>query len=141
MSRFARRPSPALLVAIAAVVASLSGVAFATIPAKDGDVHACYSKATGEVELVDTQRDNFDCERNWRGLTLDTEPTKLVSPNGQFRVDVTNTGIALKGPSALVKLTNAKVLIDSTQVDVKASGAVDVDGTVVRINGTAQSGN
>lgn len=142
MPRQVRRPSPALVVATVALIASLGGAAFATIPAKDGDVHACYSKSTGEIELVDTQRDSFDCERNWRGLTIDTEPTKLVSPNGQFRVDVTNTGIALKGPSALVKLTPAKVLVDSDGViDVKAAGIVDVDGSLVRINGTPQSGN
>src|SRR5215207_8913953 len=78
-----RRPSPAFVLAFLALLVSLSGVGYAAIPAKDGDVHLCYSKTTGEVTVVDTQRDNFDCEKSWVGFTFDTKPTRLVSPNGE----------------------------------------------------------
>ena len=136
-----RRPSPALLLALAALVVSLGGTAIATIPANDGDVHACYSKNTGEIELVDTQRDRFGCPRNWDGLTIDTEPTQLVSPNGSFRATVSNTSAKLSGPSGRVEITGPKITIDANApLDLKSSSTIDLRAGVVRINGTPQSG-
>jgi hypothetical protein len=129
-----RRPSPALVVAFLALVASLSGVALAAIPAKDGDVHACYSRATGAIELVNTQSDKFDCEHNWRGFAWDTKPTELVSPNGDYRVSVTNDGVKLSSPGGGIDLTAAKVTVRGTvDVDVKAAGRLTLRGSDVRI--------
>jgi hypothetical protein len=117
-----RRPSPAFVLAFVALLVSLSGVSIAAIPAKDGDIHACYSKKTFEIELVDTQKDKFACEKNWQGLTIDTEPTSLVSPNGQFRVEVTNDGARIAGPEG-------EVAIGANGVAVKSDNAVDVNAT------------
>ena len=128
-----RRPSPALVVAFLALVASLSGVALAAIPAKDGDVHACYSKATGAIELVNTQSDKFDCEHNWRGFVWDTKPTELVSPNGDYKVSVTNDGAKITGPAGGVELNAVKVTVrGNTDVDVKAGGRLTLRGADVR---------
>src|SRR5436853_6987594 len=99
-----RRSSPALVVAFLALLVSASGVAFGTIPARDGDIHACYSKKTGDVEFVNTQKDQFACQQNWRGLVIDTTPTSLTSPDGRFKIEVSNSGARMAGPNTSVEL-------------------------------------
>jgi hypothetical protein len=135
MRKLLPRPSIVTLgVALGALVVSLSGVAVATIPAKDGDVHACYSKETGEVVLVESKDDKFDCERNWDGFTWDAEPTKLVSPNGKFTAAVTDQSAKLSGQGQSVTLTPNKVTISGTRIDISASGVVDIEGAQVNVN-------
>jgi len=130
-----RRPSPALVVATLALVASVSGAAIAAIPARDGDVHACYSRSTGDIQLVNTQSDHFACEHNWRGFVWDTKPTELVSPNGDYRVNVTDTGVKLTSPGGRVDLTASKITVHGTaDVEVRAAGRLDLRGSQVRTN-------
>jgi hypothetical protein len=135
MSR--RRPSPTLIVAFLALLVSASGVAFGTIPAKDGDVHVCYSKKTGAVEVVNTQKDTFDCEKNWNGLIIDTAPTSLTSPDGRFKVEATNTGARLSGPDGSVEVTNGQVKLSASLIRQSATGMVDIQASgVVHIKGS-----
>ena len=47
------RPSPALLIAITALVVALGGVAYATIPDSGGVIHGCYLKAVGSLRVID----------------------------------------------------------------------------------------
>jgi hypothetical protein len=131
------RPSPAAVLAFIALVASLSGAAVAAIPARDGDVHLCYNPRTGQVELVDTQRDRFSCPRRWRGFIVDTKPTQLVSPDGRFKVEATNSGARLTGPEGRVEVGRSKVLVvgdlpvevtGGTTVDVTAGAALGLRG-------------
>jgi hypothetical protein len=117
-----RRPSPTLIVAFLALLVSVSGVAFGTIPARDGDIHLCYSKKTGDVQLVDTQRDRFACEQNWRGAIVDTTPTSLVSPDRRFKVEATNSGARLTGPDGTVEVTADNVRIVSADPVQVTSG-------------------
>jgi hypothetical protein len=129
------RPSPALALAFVALVASVSGVAMAAIPAKDGDVHACYSPTTGAIELVNTQKDNFDCQKSWKGLIIDSTPTHLVSPNGQFTVEATNSGARMTGPGGSVEINSAQVTISGpSKVEIKSAGVVQIRGTQIRDN-------
>ena len=148
-----RRPSAALVVAFLALLVSLGGVSFAAIPARDGDIHACYSKKTGAIELIDTQRDKFACEKNWNGIAIDTTPARLLppgvtfnprvtqsvveaapagprltSPNGKFSIEVTDSGIRLTGPNALVKLGESSVEVTGGAT-VKVSGGATLDLT------------
>jgi hypothetical protein len=51
-SRF-RRPSPATVIAIAALVVATSGVAIGSFAAKNGKIVACHSKRTGALRLVE----------------------------------------------------------------------------------------
>jgi hypothetical protein len=132
-----RRPSPALIVAFLALVVSLTGVAFGTIPAKDGDIHACYSKKTGDIQLVNTQKDSFDCEKNWKGLIIDTEPTSLTSPDGRFKVEATNTGARLSGPDTSVELANGQVKINGKKVTVTSDTSFDVTASSIRETASA----
>jgi hypothetical protein len=129
------RPSPALVIAFLALVVSASGVAYAAIPANDGDIHACYSKKTGAIELVNTQKDTFDCEKNWKGLVIDTSPTQLVSPDGKFVVEATNTGARLRGPGGSVEVGTAGVTVTGTgQIEIKSPGVVQIRGSQIREN-------
>jgi hypothetical protein len=143
-----RRPSPALVVAFLALLVSVSGVAYAAIPAKDGDVHACYDKKGGAIELVDTQRDKVRCPRNWRPLIIDTTPSqltrpgptgritvppieasstasRLTSPNGQFKIEATNTGARMIGPKGIIEVGESQVSVLG-DVPVEVTGATTV---------------
>jgi hypothetical protein len=140
-----RHPAAALVVSIVALAVSLTGAAVATIPANDGDVHACYSKRTGEIELVNTQADRFACERNWNGFRFDTTPTKLVSPNGDYSVVVTNTGVSMAAPSGEVRLTADKISIAAGKrlgqgIEVKTASLqgvkLEAPGTTATLNAT-----
>jgi hypothetical protein len=144
------RPSPALVVAFLALLVSASGVAFATIPARDGDVHACYFPRTGQIELVDTQRDRFRCERNWRGLTFDTSPSRLVSPRGQLRIEGTNTASRLVSPNGQFKIEatddgasligpQGRIDIGTSKVSVAGDIPIEVTGnTTVNVTGGSE---
>jgi hypothetical protein len=46
------RPSPALVISIVALVIAVGGVASATIPGANGEIHACHS-AQGAVRVID----------------------------------------------------------------------------------------
>jgi hypothetical protein len=48
------RPTPAMLVAIAAAVFALGGIAWATIPDSAGVIHGCYQKNQGRLRVIDT---------------------------------------------------------------------------------------
>ena len=130
MSR--RRPSPALVVAFLALLVSASGVAFGTIPARDGDIHACYSKKTGDVEFVNTQKDQFSCQQNWRGLIIDTTPTSLTSPDGRFTVEATNTGARLSGPDGSVEVTSGRVKVNGKKVTIGSDTSFEVSANSIR---------
>lgn len=48
-----KRPSPALVVATGALIASFGGVAWSTIPQPDGTIVACYSNDGGALRVID----------------------------------------------------------------------------------------
>ena len=50
------RPSPALALALAAVLAALGGVAWASIPGPEGIIHGCYQKRGGQLRVIDTAK-------------------------------------------------------------------------------------
>jgi hypothetical protein len=80
MRRF--RPSPALLVAIVALVAAAGGFAVASIPSGNGTVHACYQKENGQLRVVDKDA-NQACRPSERALTLNQRgPTGPTGPRG-----------------------------------------------------------
>jgi hypothetical protein len=47
-----RKPSPALVVSLIALVAAVSGLAVAAVPDSSGRIAACYSKKSGKVRLL-----------------------------------------------------------------------------------------
>jgi hypothetical protein len=54
-SRF-RRPSPATVIAIVALVVATTGVAIGSFAPKNGKITACYSKKSGALRLVDAKK-------------------------------------------------------------------------------------
>jgi hypothetical protein len=69
----------------------------------------------------------------------------ITSPNGQFSISVTNTGISIKGPTTKINVGEANMTIDgpTSKIDVtvgginiQAAGPVKVNGAVVQLNGS-----
>ena len=50
--RRARKPSPALIVAVIALVAAVGGFAVAAVPDRQGRIAACYAKKGGELRVL-----------------------------------------------------------------------------------------
>jgi hypothetical protein len=74
-----RRPSPALVVATAALVVALGGVTYAAIPSSDGTIHSCYD-ARGSLHVVD---DGTTCPSNETALNFSqTGPQGIQGPQG-----------------------------------------------------------
>ena len=128
-----RHRPPGLGIAILALIVALGGGALAAVPDPSGDVHFCYSKRTGAVQVVNANTDTVDCQRNWKNFNIDTSPTVLQSPNGEFRVKVTDTGITLRGDAASIVLQkDGQIkLTSSSDVTVKASGNINLQATRV----------
>lgn len=68
------------------------------------------------------------------------------SPNGAFSLSITDDGIVLEGPSAVIEMDTAGVSIDSagplsiqssSAVSIEGSGPVSVGGSLVQLNGCA----
>jgi hypothetical protein len=65
-----RRPSPAMAVAFTALLVALGGVAFATIPDSNGEIHGCFKKANGDLRVVSSAG---DCRNNERPIAWNQE--------------------------------------------------------------------
>ncbi len=65
------RPSPAMVVAVIALLVALGGVAVASIPGKGGVISACYLKTGGSLRVFDTSKPGASgrCHQNERALT------------------------------------------------------------------------
>ena len=127
------RPSPALVVSCIALVVALGGGAIAAIPDPSGDVHFCYSKKTGNVQVINANTDTVDCQKGWRNFNLDASPTGLESPNGDFAVRVTDSGITAGGAGASVVIQrDGQIKVTSpTNVTIKASGQINLQASQV----------
>jgi hypothetical protein len=49
------RPSPAMVVALVALLIAASGAAFAAIPSSSGTITACYDKGNGTLRVIDPE--------------------------------------------------------------------------------------
>jgi len=50
------RLSPGTAVAVVAIVVAVGGIAYASIPAGDGTITACYGRSNGDLRIVDTSQ-------------------------------------------------------------------------------------
>jgi hypothetical protein len=95
LSRFAKfRPSPALAVAIAALIVALSGVAYATIPSSSGLIHGCYSKLTGALRVINAPTQacaSYQVPISW-------DQTGQQGPPGSTSTDVVTSDESIGGP-------------------------------------------
>ena len=65
------RPSPAMVIAVIALLVALGGMAAASIPGKGGVITACYLKTGGSLRVLNASRPAASgrCHRNERTLT------------------------------------------------------------------------
>jgi Collagen triple helix repeat (20 copies) len=83
MMNFGRfRLSPAVLVAVGALVFALGGGALAAIPGSDGVIHACYKKEQGQLRVIDSAQSQT-CKKSEGALTWNqTGPPGPQGPKG-----------------------------------------------------------
>lgn len=62
-----RRPSPGTVLGGLALIVATSGVAVAAIPESDGVIHGCYSSASGQLRVIDTEEGDTCAVVPWKG--------------------------------------------------------------------------
>jgi hypothetical protein len=76
------RPTPALVVAVAAVVLALGGVGWASIPDSGGVIHGCYQKEHGQLRVIDTDK-HQSCNHSEIAVSWSqTGPQGATGPQG-----------------------------------------------------------
>ena len=115
------RPSPALLVAIVALVVALGGVAYATIPDSGGVIRGCFDSG-GNLKVIDTGKGQ-SCAKgftplNWnqqgpKGDTGAQGPAGPAGANGVSGYDVETRSISIPpgGSQTGVQCPNGKAAI------------------------------
>ena len=110
------------------------GLAHASIPDPLGVVHTCVNRNSGEWKVIDSAL--ASCKANEQALDLNQKGPKgdkgdkgepgtfngtLSSPNGQFTLSVTNSGIVLTGPTG-------NITVGPSSITVNSSTIVDING-------------
>ena len=106
------RPAHAMAVAIAALVVTLGGDAFASIPGPDGTISSCYSNTNGALRVVDST--STSCARGETALRL-VAPAGLdfERPYFSFRPGTTGgvTVVAEGGIRSITRLATGKYCV------------------------------
>jgi hypothetical protein len=64
-------------------------------------------------------------------------PWTLRSPNGNFALSVSNTGVRMQGPASEVTVDNSGVIVNGAgRTQIRASGPLELQGAVIGLNGT-----
>jgi hypothetical protein len=166
-----------LIVALcAAALLSAAGIAYAVIPDGSGQYTACMLKATGTIRMIDksaspssllshcTSLETGDahCANGGAAITDAGGNTAYVcngtdgqdfagtftSPNGQYKLEVADTGILLQAPGGKVRLdatstrveASASLELNSSGIaKLEGSGGAQVLGAMVQLNGCSRS--
>ena len=151
-----------LALVAAAVFAAAGGIAYAAIPdAGTGVYHACMLKNVGTIRIIDPERQRcsslleVEITFNKQGPTGNPGATgppgqdgedgqdgapfsgTFTSPNGQYSLNITDTGIVLSGAGSTINVTSAGVAVQSDRDLTLQSGSALVAqaGTGVSIAG------
>lgn len=156
-STFQRRRR--VLAAAAATLAVAGGIAYAAIPDADGTYHGCVQHARGALRVIDpaTERCNANTET---AITFAAQGAAgppgppgpagppgppgadgedgtfsgtFTSPNGQYSLSVTDSGIVLASPDSSINLSAGAIEIQTLGAD----GIVVRGGNDVRVEGAA----
>ena len=105
------RPSPAMVVAIIALLVALGGVAAASIPGKGGVINACYLKTGGSLRVFDTSKPGASgrCHQNERTLTWNRQGPQGI--RGQQGIQGVKGNTGAPGPT---EGTSADFFSDTT---------------------------
>jgi hypothetical protein len=77
-----KRPSPSMIVAIAALVLAAGGFAVAAIPSRDGTIHACYKTKGGDLRIVK----GATCKQGERALSWNRGVAAVTVRRGSIRI-------------------------------------------------------
>jgi hypothetical protein len=80
-----KRPSPSMIVALAALVLAAGGFAVAAIPEPNGTIHGCYKKDGGSLRVVK----GVQCHDDERALSWNRGVAKVVVRPGKVTVHQT----------------------------------------------------
>ncbi len=108
------RPSPAMVVALIALLVALGGMAEASIPGKGGVITACYLKTGGSLRVLNTSRPGASgrCDRSERTLTWN----QLGRQGIQGKKGKTGPPGPTEGTSAdFFSNTSQTVMVDATR--------------------------
>lgn len=119
LRRYARRPSPSMVVAVIALLLASGGVAYAAIPnSTTGVIDGCYAIRTGALRVIDTEANPTEtCTTKERALTWNQQDsTYVLVANSLFGFQQVNCnagdyatgggGAAYGGLESLYPLTN-----------------------------------
>ena len=117
-----RRPSPATVIALTALVVALGGVAYATIPDSSGTIHGCFSKQNGNLRVIESSSECRTNEEalNWSQDSRDRNAARAyarVLPSGTLDEARSNNVEGVAQPSAFIFCLN----LDFTPVNIVAT--------------------
>jgi hypothetical protein len=61
--------------------------------------------------------------------------TTLQSPNGLYRIDVSDSGIVLRTPGVTLTLDASSLVVKAGAIQLRASGTADIHASLVQLNG------
>jgi hypothetical protein len=117
------RPTPGAVIALAALVVALGGVAFAAIPDSGGTVHTCYQKANGSLRVVESES---DCRASENPLALSAAGQSVggshivarVRSTGPTPVNANSVQIPLTNNTWTQNVTETNELFIETRVSI-----------------------
>jgi hypothetical protein len=93
-----------------------------------------YFDSSQEHLLWDESANRFDLSNDLRVQDNLQVDGVIRSPNGQFSISVTDSGIVLSGPTGSIEIDNSKIEINGVNIDVHASGTLDMQGSPINLN-------
>jgi hypothetical protein len=118
-----------------------AGAAVAGPVGGDGTSHGCYTNQNLNGSHVFVLQDaEASCPTGTTAISWNQQgpagpADKITSPNGEFSIDVTDTGIVLAGPTSKVTIDIAGVAVKGGTVTIAGDAHVSVRGGNISLNG------
>lgn len=110
LRRYARRPSPSMVVAVIALLLASGGVAYAQIPDSDtGVIDGCYANRTGALRVIDTEA-NPDETCTTKEMELDWNQTGTAGADGVDGAPGAAGAAGAAGPNFILGSSRGKPL-------------------------------
>jgi hypothetical protein len=148
---------PGMVITLVAAIVGSTAISLAGAAAT-GVIEACVNNSSGTIKIVSAaaQCANNEIRLVWNaegsaGATGPTGPTgatgatgadgtfagNFSSPNGLYSMQVTDSGIVLKGPGGTITLNALGTVVDTVNVQIRAAGTAELKGGVTFIGAGA----